>query len=121
MSCRVVSCRVVSCRVVSCRVVSCRVGVSVEQDGDEKDKERFCEPVRRQAGTHPPRQTGPFEHEGQGMPAAVPALAFYGIAIFSEVPFWPLRTTATMWASILPAGHQAAVHCVFSDWRYEHV
>lgn len=44
-----------------------RVRLTVEQDGDEKDEERFREPVRRQAGTHPSRQTGPFKHEGEGL------------------------------------------------------
>lgn len=33
--------------------------------GDEKDQERLGEPVRGQAWPHPPRQTGPFEHEGE--------------------------------------------------------
>lgn len=36
-----------------------------EQGGDKEGEERFREPVRRQAWTHPSRPTRPVQHEGE--------------------------------------------------------
>lgn len=67
--------------------MSCPSNFTIEQDGDEKDEERFREPVRRQAGTHPPRQTGPFEHEGEIMLIRAPVLLPREAVIFAGVFF----------------------------------
>lgn len=78
-----------------------RARLTVEQDRDEKDEERFREPVRGQAGTHPSRQTGPFEHEGEGpcdVGIGVPCgegVLVYGVLCMSlrSLELWPRPST----------------------------